>query len=182
MLNTERLILRQWTEEDFGPFATMCADPDVMEYFPSLLTREESYAMGRRVRSLIEQRGWGFWAVEVPEQHTFIGFVGLHIPKDHLPFAPCVEIGWRLAKAFWGQGYATEAAKASLGYAFTELNLNEVVSFTALPNQRSQAVMNKIGMRNSGENFLHPDVEQGHDLQEHVLYRISQQDWESAPQ
>ncbi len=179
-LQTDRLILRPWKEEDFIPFAQLCADTDVMEYFPHLLTFAESKSMGVRINSLIQERGWGFWAVEIPEQSTFIGFVGLHIPKDNLPFSPCVEIGWRLAKEYWGQGYATEAAKESLKYAFTKLNINEVVSFTSLVNRRSQAVMEKIGMFNTGNNFMHPDIELGHKLCEHVLFKITKQDWYKA--
>lgn len=179
MLNTDRLILRQWTEKDFEPFAKICGDKEVMEFFPSTLTEEESNNMGHRIKSLIEERGWGFWAIEIPNKESFIGFVGLHTPKVSLPFSPCVEIGWRLSKTHWGKGYATEAAKESLKFAFTTLNLDEVVSFAAIANVRSQAVMQKIGMSDTGRNFMHPDIESTHPQCEHVLYKITKQDWAS---
>ena len=176
MLKTPRLVLRQWTEDDFLPFSIMCRDKAVMEFFPKLLTRQESDAMGEKIRSLISERGWGFWAVEMPGRHKFMG---LHTPKDALPFAPCVEIAWRLAKPYWGKGYATEAAMASLNYAFTELSLDEVFAFTAVANNRSQAVMKKLGMTNTGNNFMHPEIEPSHSLCEHVLYKISYSQWSS---
>lgn len=178
MIRTERLILRQWNDEDLLPFSQMCEDKDVMEFFPKLLTVEESYAMGEKIRSLIAERGWGFWAVEIPGHSKFIGFVSLHIPKESMPFSPCVEIGWRLAKRYWGMGYATEAAKESLRYAFTHLGLDEVVSFTTVDNIRSQSVMEKIGMAYTS-NFEHPDLEPSDPLCEHVLYKISKAQWES---
>jgi RimJ/RimL family protein N-acetyltransferase len=178
MLKTDRLLLRQWTEGDFLPFTEMCSDKDVMEFFPKLQTQKESYEMAKKIQSLIKDRGWGFWALEIPEQHKFIGFVGLHTPKDSMPFSPCVEVGWRLSNRHWGKGYATEAAKAALEYAFNKLNLNEVVSFTTLANVRSMAVMQKIGMSNSGQNFMHPDIEASHSQCEHVLYKINRSEWQ----
>ncbi|MDF0750935.1 GNAT family N-acetyltransferase [Marinobacter sp. 71-i] len=177
MIRTKRLVLRQWNDEDLQPFAQMCADKGVMEFFPKLLTEGESFSMGRTIRSLIAERGWGFWAVEIPGKSRFIGFVGLHIPKDNMPFSPCVEIGWRLAKDYWGMGYAAEAANESLRYAFTHLDLDEVVSFTTVRNIRSQAVMKKIGM-SYASNFMHPDLESSDPLCEHVLYKISRSQWE----
>lgn len=177
MLKTDRLQLRQWTEDDFLPFSKMCGDSAVMAFFPKLLTPNESKEVGKKIQSLIHERGWGFWAVDVSNQHKFIGFVGLHTPKESLPFSPCVEIGWRLSKSYWGNGYATEAAKACLAYAFGTLGLHEVVAFTALANLRSQAVMRKIGMRDSGQNFMHPDIEEAHPQCEHVLYKINRSVW-----
>ena len=177
MLKTERLILRQWTDDDFALFSNISGDSKVMEFYPSQLTEEESNNMANRVQSLIQDKGWGFWAVEVPNIEKFIGFVGLHTPKNTLPFSPCVEIGWRLSKAHWGKGYATEAAKESLKFAFTILNLNEVVSFTTVANIRSQAVMLKIGMVNTGNNFMHPDIASSHPQCEHVLYKITKSEW-----
>lgn len=177
MLRTDRLLLRQWTEDDFLPFFEMCSDKDVMEFFPETLTKDASYAMGQRIQSLITERGWGFWAVEIPNEQSFIGFVGLHIPKDSLPFSPCVEIGWRLAKQYWNKGYATEVAEKALEYAFDTLNLDEVVSFTTVANIRSRTVMQKLGLHDSGQNFMHPDIEASHAQCEHVLYKIRQSDW-----
>ena len=173
-LETERLILRQWKDADSGPFAALCADAKVMEFFPSTLSREESDAMVGRCRGLIEERGWGLWAVESKVTQGFMGFVGLHIAPADLPFSPCVEIGWRLSEEYWGTGYATEAAQASLEFGFRNLNLQEIVSFTAILNQRSQAVMKRIGMRQTG-TFEHPRVPEGHRLRAHCLFRISRE-------
>ena len=178
MLKTTRLLLRQWTEDDFRPFSKLCSDKDVMQFFPKLQTQDESFKMAAKIQSLISERGWGLWAVEIPVQHPFIGFVGLHIPKSNMPFSPCVEIGWRLARQHWGRGYATEAAKEALKFAFDTLSLNEVVSFTTLANERSLSVMQKIGMHDSNENFMHPDLEASNPLREHVLYKISKAEWQ----
>lgn len=179
---TPRLRLRQWRDSDFEPFAALNADARVMAHFPSVLDRPASDAMAARCRELIARRGWGFWAVERRGDGRFIGFVGLHEPAAALPFSPCVEIGWRLAGEFWGRGYAGEAARAALGVAFEQLGLPEVVSFTAADNVRSQAVMRRLGMRESG-GFGHPAIEPGHRLREHVLFRLARAGWlaRSAP-
>lgn len=177
MLETDRLLLRQWVEEDFDLFAKMCSNERVMEFFPNTQTREESYEMARKIQSLINERGWGLWAIEVPSRYKFIGFIGLHTPQCNMPFSPCVEVGWRLSNQYWGKGYATEGAKAALEFAFNILKLNEVVSFTTVGNVRSEAVMKKIGMHNSGHNFMHPNIEQSHPQCEHILYKINQSEW-----
>ncbi|MDD2768589.1 MAG: GNAT family N-acetyltransferase [Methylococcus sp.] len=176
-LETARLKLRQWQPSDLEPFARMNADPRVMEFFPALLSRAESDAMAERIRSLIARRGFGFWAAELKESRAFIGFVGLHIPSAALPFSPCVEIGWRLDFPYWGQGYATEAAREALRFGFTELNLPEIVAFTAVGNLRSQSVMRRLNMRLQPETFQHPDIPAGHALQEHCWYRLSIDEW-----
>lgn len=175
-LKTERLLLRQWQEGDFPKFVEMGKDADVMRYFPAKLTEKESNAMALKIQSLIHERGWGFWAVELPEQASFIGFVGLHVPNNNLPFSPCVEIGWRLAAKHWGKGYATEAANAALKFAFSELDIAQVVSFTSIINTPSQRVMRNLGMCHAG-NFTHPDVPKDSPLAEHVLFKISQDKW-----
>jgi RimJ/RimL family protein N-acetyltransferase len=177
MITTARLQLRQWQSSDYAPFAAMCADPIVMEYFPNVLTTEQSQAMVDLIQAKIADQGWGFWAVEILETGAFAGFVGLNRPAYPLPFAPCVEVGWRLDKAFWGQGYATEAGNAALEFGFNTLQLDEIVSFTAVPNVRSQAVMQRLGMTNMGQNFEHPLVPEGDRLREHVLYKITQDQW-----
>jgi len=177
MLKTERLLLRQWTEKDFDPFYDMCSDNEVMEFFPKALSKHEGFELGRKIQSLIAERGWGFWAVEIPGQHPYIGFVGLHIPNENLPCSPCVEIGWRLSREHWNKGYASEGAKAALRYAFSELKLNEVVSFTTTANVRSRSVMQKIGMRNTAQNFMHPDIDVSNPQCEHVLYKINKGQW-----
>jgi 3-dehydroquinate dehydratase/shikimate dehydrogenase len=176
ILKTERLILRPWKEEDLEPFAKLNADPKVMEYFPSLLSREESDQMVKRMQAKIEERGWGLWAVSAPGVADFIGFIGLNqVDAVNLPapFAPAVEVGWRLAVDYWGKGYATEGAKACLKYGFEVLGLDEIVSFTSIHNRRSQAVMERIGMhRDPKEDFDHPKISEGNWLRKHVLYRL----------
>lgn len=170
-LNTAYLQLRQWCASDREPFAALNADAAVMEFFPATLTRQQSDALANKIEELIARRGWGFWAVELTGLAPFIGFVGLHVPEHPLPFSPCVEIGWRLAPNYWGKGYACEAATAALQFAFERLGLDEVVSFTAALNLRSQAVMKRLGMQCDGALFQHPGVPPGHPLRTHVLYR-----------
>jgi len=176
-LETERLRLRQWRPSDFEPFAGLNADPQVMEFFPSTLEREASDAMLSRLQSLISERGWGLWAAETRGANEFIGLIGLHVPSAPLPFAPCVEIGWRLAKAHWGKGYATEGARAALRIGFEQLGLQEIVSFTAVINIRSRAVMERLAMQKDG-TFEHPNVPEGSPLRLHCLYRLTRTRWE----
>ncbi|MEM8639861.1 MAG: GNAT family N-acetyltransferase [Cyanobacteria bacterium P01_G01_bin.54] len=178
---TPRLRLRQWQERDRAPFAQLNADPQVMEFFPHRLDRAASDAMVDRLAALIQQQGWGLWAMECLADQEFIGFVGLNTPSVALPIAsqcqPPVEVGWRLARPFWGQGYATEAAQAALQVGFNQLALPEIISFTALDNRRSQAVMQRLGMERDAETFLHPGVPAGHPLQAHCLYRLGVETW-----
>ena len=168
---TERLLLRQWTPADREPFAALNADARVMEFFPAPLTRAESDAIADRCESLIQKRGWGFWAAELKASREFSGFVGLHTPAAELPFSPCVEIGWRLSFPYRGQGWASEAARGALRVGFTSLGLQEIVSFTAVQNVRSRAVMERLDMCESG-TFEHPQVPEGHPLRLHCLYRL----------
>ncbi|MFZ4100260.1 MAG: GNAT family N-acetyltransferase [Chlamydiia bacterium] len=181
-LTTERLILRPWKEADLEPFAELNADPRVMEYFPSVLSREESIQMAHRMQSKIEERGWGWWAVSAPGVAEFIGFIGLNnVDKATLPahFTPAIEIGWRLAFEHWGKGYATEGAKAALKYGFETLKLNEIVSFTAMQNMRSRHIMEKIGMHyDPKDDFDYPKLSDDHRLKRLVLYRLEQSEWE----
>lgn len=177
-IETERLLLRQWHKDDLPEFARMNADPIVMEYYPALLNAKESYAMAQKFESLIAARGWGFWAVELTSNNTFIGFVGLHKPTYDLPVTPCVEIGWRLTGEYWGKGYATEAAKAAMTFGFEALALTEIYSFTSVSNNRSRAVMTRLNMVNSNENFEHPMLPENSPLREHVLYKIDRQRWD----
>ena len=170
-LKTERLLLRQWNAADFDAFATMNNDPEVMEFYPSLLSNSESNDLACRFQQLIADKGWGMWAVERLSDGVFIGFVGLHEPNFDLPVSPCVEIGWRLSRLSWGEGYATEAANRVLDFAFHDLSLDCVYSFTSVGNLRSRAVMERIGMVNTGNNFNHPMLPEGHALSEHVLYK-----------
>jgi len=179
--NTARLRLRQWRDADRVPFADLNADRQVMQYFPARLSRAESDAMADRCQALITERGWGLWAVETRSGREFIGFVGLHVPAAPLPFCPCVEVGWRLATRFWGQGFATEAARTALGVGFGQLGLDEIVSYTSILNLRSRAVMQRLGMTESEETFEHPVVPEGHALREHCLYRLTRSQWDADP-
>ncbi len=173
--DTERLRLRQWCAADRKPFAALNADPRVMEFYPTPLDRAASDSMAERCQSLIAERGWGFWVVETNDAREFIGFVGLHTPAPELPFSPCVEVGWRLAHQHWGKGYATEAARGALRVGFKLLGLPEIVSFTAVCNLRSRAVMEKLHMRKATDTFEHPNVPVGSRLREHCLYRLSRE-------
>jgi len=153
----------------------MSADPAVMEYFSGLLTREQSDALVDRVEAFFDSNGFGLWAVEVPGETPFAGFVGLNAPSFEASFTPCIEIGWRLARRFWGRGYVTEGALAALEFGFTRLGLPEIVAFTVPANLRSVAVMKRLGMTFAGE-FDHPALPAGHRLQRHVLYRLKADD------
>lgn len=176
-LESDRLKLRKWKNEDFDLFAKMNADPDVMEYFLNVLDRKESDDLANKIVELMEKRSWGLWAVEELKTEKFIGFVGLHKPTYDLPFTPCTEIGWRLSRQYWGKGYATEASKIVLDYAFNKLHLDRVYSFTTVTNSRSRAVMERLGMKNTNKNFEHPAVPEGHQFREHVLYKITREIW-----
>ncbi len=173
IIRTNRLILRAWKEEDLPPFAALNADPKVMEYFPSPLTKEESDKLARRIIETIQNNGWGLFAVSVPGVAPFIGFIGVQKIPYAVPFTPTVEIGWRLAADYWNKGYATEGAIAVLKYGFEKLKLDEIVALTTVSNQRSRAVMEKIGMHhNPADDFDHPNLPKEHPLRPHVLYRI----------
>ena len=178
-LQTERLLLRQWRLRDYSVFAEMNADPEVMRFFPNLLSSQESDEMADRIQTLITAKGWGLWALERIEDERFLGFVGLHEPTHDFSFSPCVEIGWRLSRDTWGQGYATEAAQAALGFAFSQLQLNKVMSFTPQANTRSMAVMERIGMYNTLQDFDHPALPAQHTLVRHSLYCITVDQWRS---
>jgi RimJ/RimL family protein N-acetyltransferase len=172
-LSTERLILRAWREEDLPVFAALNADPRVAEFLPKCLERAESDAFAERIAAHFRQHGFGLWAVEVPGATPFIGFVGLAVPRFEAHFTPCLEVGWRLAFAHWGRGYATEAARRVLAHAFGPLGRAEIVSFTTRDNRRSRAVMERLSMRHDpADDFLHPALPEGHPQRPHVLYRL----------
>jgi RimJ/RimL family protein N-acetyltransferase len=182
MLTSPRLRLRPWRDEDLPAFAALNADPRVMEYMPECLTREASDAMAGRIREGLVRHGFGWWAVEVFGVSEFIGVTGLSVPSYETHFTPCVEIGWRLARKFWGFGYATEAARLALDYGFQIAGLEEIVSFTFAGNLRSRRVMERLGMAySSGDDFEHPRLEPGHRLRPHVLYRMTQAVWMGQP-
>jgi len=176
-LETKRLKLRQWKDQDYLPFAKLNADPNVMEFFPSVLTNIESDALANKMKTLIAEKGWGFWAVEEKSTGLFVGTLGLHEPTDPLPFTPCVEIGWRFLHEYWGKGYAVEAGKEVLKFAFDVLELEELVSFTSVKNKRSYLLMERLGMKNSNENFEHEALPKRHKLREHLLYKLNKNDF-----
>jgi RimJ/RimL family protein N-acetyltransferase len=169
-IETPRLILRDWTENDYQPFIDMNKDERVMEFFPSVLTEEETMESIGRVTGLLNQHGYGLYAVERKDNGRFIGFTGFYPTGFESHFTPCTEIGWRYSFADWGQGFAPEAAAACLKHNNDVLNLGTIYSFTAVLNKRSQRVMQKIGMQYHGI-FDHPQVAEGHPLRPHVLYR-----------
>jgi RimJ/RimL family protein N-acetyltransferase len=178
ILTTARLRLRQWREEDLAPFAALNADPQVMEFFPKVLTRAESDVVAGRIRDHFARHGFGLWAVEAPGVVDFMGFVGLAVPSFEAHFTPCVEIGWRLAREHWGHGYATEAATAALAFGFGDRALEEIVAFTVPANIPSRRVMGRLGMRRlPADDFEHPAIAEGHPLRSHVLYRLRRADW-----
>lgn len=177
-IETPRLLLRDWTDADAEPFAALNADLRVMEFFPKALTRMESDAQVASIREALSRNGFGLYAVEEKDGGSLIGFTGLAVPGFAAPFMPAIEIGWRLARESWGNGYATEAAAAVVDHAFDRLDLDALVSFTTEGNRRSQRVMEKIGMtRDRRDDFMHPNLPADHKLAPHVLYRIDRQRW-----
>jgi RimJ/RimL family protein N-acetyltransferase len=181
VLETSRLLLRRWRDEDRAPFAALNADPVVMEHFPAPLSAAESDTLVDRIAAGLDERGWGLWAVEVRATGSFIGFVGLNPATFDAPFTPAVEVGWRLARSAWGHGYATEGARAALEFGFDKLALDEMVSFTTHGNVRSRQVMERLGMRHdTADDFDNPNVAEGHLLRPHVLYRLDRESWKQS--
>ncbi|WP_331694348.1 GNAT family N-acetyltransferase [Pandoraea sputorum] len=177
-ITTGRTILRQWRTSDLPLFAALNADREVMRHFPTTLDRAQSDAVALRLAQHLDTHGYGPWALEIPGVTPFAGFVGLMRVGFDAPFVPAVEIGWRLARAWWSEGYTTEAANAAAHYAFETLGMDDLVSFTVPGNVRSRAVMQRIGMRHCpDEDFLHPLIPPGHRLRRHVLYRLDAADW-----
>jgi ribosomal-protein-alanine N-acetyltransferase len=172
-LTTERLLLRGWRDADREPFAAICADAEVMRYFPGILSRAETDASVDRFQARFTERGYGLWAVEVRATGAFAGFVGLNPAPDEVPAAPAMEIGWRLARSIWGRGYAPEAARAVLDHAFGPLGLTELVSFTTVTNAKSRRVMEKLGMTHDPtDDFDNPGLKSWSDAR-HVTYRLT---------
>lgn len=180
-LHSARLLMRQWRDDDLTAFAEMCADPQVMRYFPDTLGRLESAGVIGRIRGHFAEFGFGLWALQRKDTGDFIGFTGLNTVGFDEHFTPAVEIGWRLAHDHWGLGFASEAAWTALRCGFGQLGLDEVVSFAAALNVPSEKVMQAIGMRRDLEgDFDHPALEDGHPLRRHRLYRITREQWHST--
>jgi ribosomal-protein-alanine N-acetyltransferase len=178
ILHTERLLLRRWTEDDRETFARINGDPEVMRYRFKPLTREESDRLLDVIEAGFDTNGFGQWAVERKGDHRVIGFVGLDVAESDAPFRPLTHIGWHLARDAWGHGYATEGATAVLDFVFDAIGLSEIVAHTTTPNERSQAVMRRLGMsHNSDDDFDAPWYPDGHPYRRFVLYRITADDW-----
>lgn len=182
-LRTQRLVMRPWREADLEPFAAINGDPEVRRYFPSVLSRAESDGNAQFLSSAFEPEGYGPWAIEVPGVASFVGFVGIWKVTFDDPPRGRVEIGWRLAQAHWGKGYATEAAAAALAFGFGPGGLEEIVAFVVPDNRASRSVMDRIGMReNPAAAFDHPRVPEGHPRRRHFLYRIRRAEWMRPPE
>lgn len=175
-LQTPRLYLSAWRDDDLAELATLCADEQVMRHFPAALNREQSQTLLRRLQEHFSQHGFTFWALRRRQDGRFIGMTGLAHVGFQAAFTPAVEIGWRLLPDHWGQGYAQEAARAALDCAFGRLALERVVSFTATVNTPSQRVMQALGMRPAG-GFEHPALAAGHPLRQHLLYEMTRSEW-----
>lgn len=174
-LRTKRLILRPWRTSDLAAFAAINADPEVMQFYSHLLQRKESDALAEKIQREFAERGYGYWAVEVPGVADFIGYIGLKYWDLDMAFAPCIDMGWRLDSTHWGKGYATEGARAVIQHGFETLGFSEIVAMATTENTRSIRLMERLGMTTDQvENFEHPNLPQGHPLSWHVLYRLSQ--------
>jgi RimJ/RimL family protein N-acetyltransferase len=170
-MHTDRLLLRQWRDDDLRPWAAMNADPEVREFFPSVLNQQEAADSIAYFRAELENRGWGWWAIEERATGRFAGMAGLDPVEEGLPFKG-VEAGWRLTRWAWGRGYATEAARAVLEYGFAQLHLPEILAIAAAGNVRSHAVMRRLGMTHDpADDFDDPTVPAG-PLRHSVLYRL----------
>ena len=176
-LETRHLLLRQWKSEDYTLYAELTSNQDVMKFFPHILTKEQSNTAAKKFENLITSRGWGFWAVENKESNKFLGYAGLHVPATKFPFSPCIEIAWRVEDKYWRNGYVLEAGKEILRCSFEDLGLEEIVYFTSVLNHQAEVLMEELGMKNKEENFKHPSMPSGHDIEEHKLYRITKKEW-----
>ena len=172
-IETDRLLIRQWRDEDLDPFFYLNSNPEVMRYFPKLLSRKESDSFAHKVSAQIDKNGYSFWAIEWKGRSEFVGTMGINDVNFKAHFTPAIEIGWRLDNKFWRKGLGFEGAKAILDYAFNSLMIKEVVSFTSSINKSSIGLMEKIGMkRDTRGDFDHPNVEASNPLRSHILYRI----------
>ena len=177
-LQTERLVLRRWRDEDREPFAAMNADSEVMRHFLRPMTRDESDGFADRIETRFDEKGYGLWAVQRRADGLFLGFIGLAWQTFEAPFTPCTEIGWRLARGAWGQGYATEGASECLRFGFEDCGLEEIFSFTTVGNTASRHVMEKIGLHHHpDDDFEYPNIPPGHPLRPHVVYRLRREEF-----
>ena len=173
VIETERVILRTWRDDDVDEYYRINQDPKVIEFLRGPLTMQEAKDFVAFVNQQFDKIGYTLWAAEEKSSGKLMGFIGLDPLKWAAPLGSCVEIGWRLGSEYWGKGYATEGAKAALKYGFNKCGLKEVVSFTVPANVRSIRIMEKIGMqRDLNGDFAHPKLAPDHKLSKHVLYRV----------
>jgi ribosomal-protein-alanine N-acetyltransferase len=179
-LHTDRLLLRRWTRDDREVFAQINADPEVMRYRFRPLTRPQSDTLLDNIEACFDRYGFGQWAAERVEDRRVVGFVGLEVADDDALFSPPIHVGWHLARDAWGRGYATEGARAVLDYVFAVVRLSEVVAHTTSANERSRAVMHRLGMRHDEyDDFDAPWYPAGHPHRRFVLYRMTASDWQA---
>lgn len=177
MIRTARLLLRRWREEDLAPYVAMHDDPEVAYWLGGPVARARIDGAVERNNALIDQVGYGIWVIERTEDGRLIGAAGLRRVFDDYPFDG-IEVGWRLARDAWGQGYASEAGRACLGYGFEAAGLDEIIAFTATTNRRSQAVMGRVGLvRDPARDFDHPQMDPGHPLRRHLFYSATAASW-----
>lgn len=170
-LETERLIMREWRDDDLPAFAAMNADPEVMRYFPSLQTRSESNGLVDRITEHFKEHGFGLWALEEKESQSFIGFTGFLASPIKFISNDEIEVGWRMARAFWRRGFALEAATACIEWFWTNTNRSRIISYTSKINEPSRLLMDKLGLEHQpGLAFDHPKIPQNHPLCRHVVY------------
>jgi RimJ/RimL family protein N-acetyltransferase len=182
ILETPRLLLRPWRDEDRAPFAAQSGDPRVMAFFPRPLAPAESDELLARIRAHFDRHGYGWWAVEEKGGEPLLGYVGLEHCDYPVAFAPALTIGWRLGAEHWQAGFAHEAAEAALAFAFERLGVEEVVAFTVPANLQSLALMERLGMSyDARDDFQHPHMPPGHRLRHHLLYRLSRAAWRDRP-
>lgn len=177
-IETDRIILREWQENDLKPFTKLNADPLIMEYFPRVLEESGSKRLFKHFQEHFKKHGYGLYALENKTSHEFMGFVGLNKIEFDAPFTPATEIAWRLDYEYWGKGYATEAARAVLNHAFKTLKLDEIVAYCVYDNDRAIHVMEKLGMKRDPKgDFDYPKLPKGHPLGQHILYRLKKKDY-----
>ncbi|MFD2037624.1 GNAT family N-acetyltransferase [Belliella marina] len=177
IFKSERLGFRDWTKEDHAEIVDMNADLEVMEHFPKLLTENESVELIGRLQKHYKRYGFTYFATEVLETKELIGFVGLVWQNYQSDFTPAVDIGWRLKKSCWGNGYATEGASRCLDFAFTELGMDKIISTCTEKNSKSENVMKKIGMKKTGV-FDHPQLTDYPELGKCICYEINKSTWQ----
>ncbi len=172
MIVTERLILRGWREEDLAPFHATCSDPRVMATLGPLMTLEETAALIRLVENRRLEIGYTFWAVERRSDGLFLGWCGVKPGPPDTPIEGEIEIGWRIAADHWGQGYAREAAQATLDWVWANLDVPSVAAITSAGNARSWGLMERLAHDpRAGGRFDHPKA--AGDLRAHITYRIA---------